>query len=159
MLAEIKAERAKFAKQKSERDQKLKSTLDKMPEMIRDWMETERNERERAELLSRKRNEYSERIRQHYGATVAPHSSEHNRILEILLEEDLNRQKGFDPDEKKKRKLAKKKAKQMEAEEKLNLSKHSGNRSENEGLNSGEVRPVLSDSVVNDELVMEESKA
>merc|ERR1712226_1112909 len=70
-------------------DEGINSTMGKMPEMIRDWMETQAKERKRGELLRRKRREYSERIRQHYGRGVRPSGSEHATILNMLIDEDL----------------------------------------------------------------------
>jgi len=113
MLAEIKKEREHFEKKYSKRQERINSTMGKMPEMIRDWMETQQKERKRGELLKRKRREYSERIRQHYGRGVRPSGSEHATILNMLIDEDLQKEQGRNPDERAKQKKAKKEAKKQ----------------------------------------------
>merc|ERR1712226_252860 len=113
MLAEIKQEREHFEKKYSKRQERIHSTMGKMPEMIRDWMETQAKERKRGELLRRKRREYSERIRQHYGRGVRPSGSEHATILNMLIDEDLQKEQGRNPDERAKQKKAKKEAKKQ----------------------------------------------
>merc|ERR1712117_6489 len=87
--------------------------MGKMPEMIRDWMETQAKERKTGELLRRKRREYSERIRQHYGRGVRPSGFEHATILNMLIDEDLQKEQGRNPDERAKQKKAKKEAKKQ----------------------------------------------
>merc|ERR1712150_216246 len=100
-----------------------------MPEMIRDWMETQQKERKRGELLRRKRREYSERIRQHYGRGVRPSGSEHATILNMLIDEDLQKEQGRNPDERAKQKKAKKEAKKQKGLEWLKKQEETNQKS------------------------------
>ena len=108
MLAEIKAEKEEFQKQNNERDEKIQSTLAKMPEMVRDWMETKAQEKRREAQIKEKKAQYLARIRQLQGTGGSPSVTDQGAILSVLVEEDLQREKGIDPEKKQKHKLAKK---------------------------------------------------
>merc|ERR1712226_1084074 len=152
MLAEIKQEREYFEKKYSKRQERINSTMGKMPEMIRDWMETQAKERKRGELLRRKRREYSERIRQHYGRGVRPSGSEHATILNMLIDEDLQKEKGREPDEAKKQKKAKKEAKRQKGLEWLKKQEEGATNQKSAAVGEDTTSEVAEDSSPNERL-------
>ena len=97
MLAGVKAEEEEFRSQLAAREAKMQAKLAQMHEMVRDWKENEKREKEAAEKKAKKTREYNERIRQQFGNRFPPHSLEHAQILAFLHAQDLEMEEGAGP--------------------------------------------------------------